>query len=280
MRKTAVAGSFYAASASALRQQIEWCFTHTLGPGELPQVKEGPRDIRGLVCPHAGYIYSGPVAAHGFSRLASDGKPEVVVIISPNHHGIGASVAVSKEDKWQTPLGEIEVATKTGKQIISASRRAEWDNSAHQWEHAIEVQLPFLQYLYGSAFQIVPITMLRQDLSTSQDLGQAIATVLKDTNGLIIASSDFTHYEPQATAEKKDGLALEAILNFEPKRLVEVVSSYDITMCGPGPVMSMLIATQILGAKKADLLRYATSGNITGNYSQVVGYASVVVSLS
>lgn len=279
MRKTAVAGSFYAGSTEALRQQIEWCFTHSLGPGQLPQVKEGSRNIRGLVSPHAGYVYSGPVAAHGFSQVASDGKPEIVIIISPNHHGIGAPVAVSKENKWQTPLGEIEVATKIAEQIVSTSRWAEWDDLAHQWEHAVEVQLPFLQYLYGSDFRIIPITMLRQDFSVSQDLAQAIATTLKDKNGLIIASSDFTHYEPQATAEKNDGLALEAILNLDSKRLAETVSSHDITMCGPGPVMTMLIATQQLGAQKADLLRYATSGNITGNYSQVVGYASVVIRL-
>ena len=279
MRKPAVAGSFYPGSAAALRQQIETCFKHPLGPGAIPSTQEaGERHILGLVSPHAGYVYSGPVAAHGFFHIASEGKPEVVVIVGPNHRGVGAAVAISKECKWQTPLGWVEIDNGIGEHIISAGRWAEWDDLAHSWEHSIEVQLPFLQYIYPQGkFRVVPIAMLHQDLATSQDLGQAIATALKGKNGIIIASSDFTHYEPQSLASKKDHSALEAILNLDPKQLETTVNTRNISMCGPGAVMAMLTACKLLGANKAHLLRYATSGDITNDYSQVVGYASVEV---
>ena len=278
IRKPSVAGSFYAGSARELRQQIESCFRHPLGRGELPSVgKVEARHILGLVSPHAGYMYSGPVASHGFFQIASEGKPEVIVILGPNHHGIGAEVALSKESKWQTPLGNIEVDEEIGEHVSSASRWVKFDDQAHRWEHSIEVQLPFLQYIYGNGFRIVPITMLRQDLETSQDLGQAIATALKGKDGVIIASTDFTHYEPQSVASKKDRLALEAILNLDAEQLEKVVSAHNISMCGIGPVMTMLAVCKLLGASKARLLRYATSGDITGDYSAVVGYASVEI---
>jgi hypothetical protein len=278
MRKPAVAGSFYAGSAAGLRRQIEDCFQHTLGPGALPRIAEvRKRHILGLVSPHAGYMYSGPVAAHGFFQLAAEGKPETIVILGPNHRGMGAAVALSQEDNWQTPLGDIEIDGKVGEAIISAGRWAKWDDLAHNWEHSIEVQIPFLQYVYQTGFRIVPIAMLRQDLEVSQDLGRAIATALKGKDGIIVASSDLTHYESQSSASKKDHAALEAILSLDSKRLEEVVNSYSISMCGFGPVMTMLTACKQLGATKARLLRYATSGDITGDYSQVVGYASVEV---
>ena len=280
MRKAAVAGAFYAGGAEELRQQIEGCYRHPLGPGTLPgKPEEGARHIIGLVSPHAGYMYSGPVAAHGFLELASETEPGVVVIMGPNHRGMGASIALSQEEEWQTPLGSVRVDREVGGKIISESRWAQWDDLAHRFEHSIEVQLPFLQYIYGGKFRIVPIAMLRQDLDTSQDLGQAIASALKDKKGLIIASTDFTHYEPQSSANRKDRLALEAILNLDPKQLETTVATHNISMCGCGPVMAMLIATKLLGANKARLLRYATSGDVVGDYSAVVGYASVEVAI-
>ncbi len=281
MRKPTVAGSFYSGSAPGLRRQIEDCFQHTLGPGGLPSVPEvRKKHLLGLVSPHAGYIYSGAVAAHGFSKLASEGKPETIVILGPNHGGTGAAVALSKQDKWQTPLGLVEVDIETGEKIVSEAHWAQWDELAHSLEHSIEVQIPLLQYIYGTGFRIVPITMLHQNLEVSRDLGQAIATALRDKDGVVIASTDFTHYESQSAASQKDGLALEAILNLDPEQLARVVTRHHISMCGPGPVMTMLTACQQLGAKKARLLRYATSGDITGDYSEVVGYASVAVTLS
>ena len=278
MRKPAVAGSFYDGSAAGLRRQIEDCFKHPLGPGALPgSARVVERRILGLVSPHAGYIYSGPVAANGFFQIAAEGKPQTVVILGPNHRGLGAAVAVGGQDAWQTPLGSVEIDVEVGQAIVSATRWARLDDLAHSMEHSIEVQVPFLQYIYENGFRIVPISMLRQDWEVSRELGRAVAAALKGKNAVIIASSDFSHYESQSMASKKDHLALEAILNLEPERLEETVISHSITMCGPGPVMSMLTACKALGAKKARLLRYATSGDITGDHSQVVGYASVEV---
>jgi AmmeMemoRadiSam system protein B len=280
MRKPAVAGSFYPGSFTGLQSQIEDCFRHPLGPGALPgEGKTAERHILGLVSPHAGYIYSGPVAAHGFFRIAAEKKPQTVVIVGPNHRGLGAMVAVGREGTWQTPLGSVDLDVEVGEAIISAGHWAKWDDLAHSMEHSLEVQVPFLQYLYGSEFKIVPIAMLRQELEIAQDLGGAIAAALKGKEGLIIASSDFSHYESQSSASRKDRLALEAILNLDPARLEETVNSHNISMCGPGPVMAMITACQELGAKKASLLRYATSGDVTGDYSQVVGYASVEVTV-
>ena len=279
MRKPVVAGSWYAGSAAGLRRQIEDCFQHRLGPGVLPgEPRAGQRQILGLVSPQAGYSYSGPVAAHGFLHLASEPGPRTVVILGPNHSGVGAAVAVSREDKWQTPLGEVELDNEVGEAVVSGSRWAEWDELGHKSEHSVELQLPFLQYVYGdTGFRVVPITMLRQDLEVSLNLGEAIAAALKGKGGLIIASSDFSHYESPASASKKDHLAIEAILSLDPGQLAKVVDNYDISMCGPGPVMSMITASKQLGARTAHLLHYGTSGDITGD-AQVVGYASLAVS--
>jgi len=280
MRKPAVAGSFYPGSFTGLQRQIEDCFKHPLGPGALPgEGRSAERHILGLVSPHAGYIYSGPVAANGFSQIAAEKKPRTVVIVGPNHRGLGAMVAVGREGTWQTPLGSVEVDVGVGEAIVSAGHWAKWDDLAHSMEHSIEVQVPFLQYIYGPEFKIVPIAMLRQELAIGEDVGRAIAAALKGRNGLIIASSDFSHYESQSSASRKDRMALEAILNLDPARLEETVNSHNISMCGPGPVIAMIVACKELGAKKASLLRYATSGDITGDYSQVVGYASVTVTL-
>jgi AmmeMemoRadiSam system protein B len=280
MRKPVVAGSFYDGEGAALRRQIEDCFKHRIGPGAIPgPVKESERRVLGLVSPHAGYVYSGPVAANGFSSLASQRKPQTVIILGPNHRGLGQAVAVGRQEKWQTPLGQVELDVELGQSIVSASQWAEWDDLAHSWEHSIEVQVPFLQYIYETGFRIVPIAMLRQELEVSQDLGGALSVALKGRDAIIIASSDFSHYEPQPSASRKDHLALEAILALAPEQLEEVVRSNNISMCGPGPVMGMLTACKALGAKKARLLRYATSGDITGDYSRVVGYASVEVTI-
>jgi AmmeMemoRadiSam system protein B len=278
MRKAAVAGSFYAGSSRELRHQIEACFKHSLGPGALPITKEkNTRHILGLVSPHAGYSYSGPVASHGFSRIASEGAPETVIILGLNHRAIGSPLAISKEKGWQTPLGSVETDLELGEQIVTTSRWLQWDDTAHAWEHSLEVQLPFLQYIYGSDFKIVPIAMLRQDLEVSRDLGQAIASSVKDKDAVVIGSTDFSHYEAQSLASRNDQLAINAILDLSPQQLEKVVVTHDISMCGVGPVMAMLVACKQLGADNARLLRYATSGDITEDYSRVVGYASIEV---
>ena len=278
MRNAVVAGSFYEGSEGSLRKQIEQCFLHRVGPGTLPE-KRGVerRHVLGLVSPHAGYAYSGPVAAHGFLQVALEEPPEVVVILGPNHRGIGSGIALSAQDMWETPLGCVETDKSTGERIIPAVHGARWDDTAHGLEHSLEVQLPFLQYIFGCGFKIVPIAMMWQDLATSRNVGEAVAAAIEGKQGLIIASSDFTHYESHAVATKKDNLALEAIINMDGKQLERVVMAHDISMCGPGPIVAMLTACETLGANKPALLKYATVGDITGDYSRVVGYASVEV---
>jgi len=164
MRKPVVAGAFYAGTEASLRRQIEECFEHALGPGALPApAGRAEERVLGLVSPHAGYVYSGPVAAHGFFSLASQRKPQTVVILGPNHSGLGADVAVSREDRWQTPLGQVELDAELGQSIITASQVAQWDDLAHSREHSIEVQVPFLQYIYGGAVRLVAVKCLAME---------------------------------------------------------------------------------------------------------------------
>jgi len=276
VRHPRFAGSWYAGTERSLRAQLEECFTHTLGPGKLPKVTEkGLRNIVGLVCPHAGYIYSGPVAAHGYYRLAIDGKPDVVVIFCPNHTGRGSALALMNEGVWRTPLGDVEIDTETANHILHESRIIDVDEAAHAFEHSIELQLPFLQYLYGSAFKFVPICFLIQDLESSREVGRATAKALPGKSGLVIASTDMTHYEPQERAERKDKAAINAALKLDEEQYYSAVESYGISTCGYGPVMAAITAAKLLDAKKAQLLCYKTSGDVTGDLSAVVGYASI-----
>ena len=276
VRHPAVAGSWYAGTPRALRAQLEGCFTHTLGPGKLPKVaEEGLRNIVGLVCPHAGYMYSGPVAAHAYYHLAMDGKPDVIVIFSPNHTGRGSALALMNDGVWRTPMGDVEIDAETANQILHESRIIDVDDSAHAFEHSIELQLPFLQYLYGSAFKFVPICFLIQDLESSREVGRATAKALSSKNALVIASTDMTHYEPQERAERKDKAAISAALKLDDEQYYSAVESYGISTCGYGPVIAAITAAKLLDAKKAQLLCYKTSGDVTGDLSAVVGYASI-----
>ncbi|MCK4309230.1 MAG: AmmeMemoRadiSam system protein B [Candidatus Atribacteria bacterium] len=278
LRKPAVAGSFYAGDSKSLNIQIEKCFLHKIGPGKIPSaVLAGERKIVGLISPHAGYMYSGPVAAHGFYKIALDGKPDTIIILGPNHRGFGADVSIMINGKWKTPLGELEIDKDVAESILNNSKIIKIDNKAHQSEHSIEVQLPFIQYIFGKNVNIIPICMTRQDINTDIEIARSICSSVVDKNILIIASSDFTHYEPQEYAKNVDKQAINAILEFNPKKLYDIIYQQNLTMCGPGPITTMLIACKSLGAKKAELLKYATSGDITGMYDQVVGYASIMI---
>jgi AmmeMemoRadiSam system protein B len=181
-----------------------------------------------------------------------------------------------REGAWRTPLGDVEVDTATADSILRASSIIDVDDSAHAFEHSVEVQLPFLQFLYGSAFKFVPICFLMQDLQSSREVGSAVAKALADKNAVVIASTDMTHYEPQKMAEKKDKAAIEAVLKLDEERLHSTIESHRVSMCGYGPTMAAIVAAKALGAKKAELLCYKTSGDVVGDYSAVVGYASIV----
>ena len=276
IRHPSQAGAFYAGTAESLKRQIEECFIHSLGPGKIPKVAEaGARRIVGLVCPHAGYMYSGPVAAHAYYSLALDGKPDVVILFGPNHTGYGSALAVMNDGFWRTPLGDVEVDGETANRIVKESRIVDVDDSAHRHEHSIEVQLPFLQYLFGSKFKIVPICFLMQDLHSAMEVGRAVAKASAGKNAVIIASSDMTHYEPQKSAEKKDRLALQAVEAMDEAKFYSIIEEHRITACGYGPIVALITAAKALGAKEAKLLCYKTSGDVSGDYSAVVGYAAV-----
>jgi hypothetical protein len=278
LRQPAVAGAFYAGTTEALKYQIERCFLSDLGPKKIPEiVLEGERRIVALISPHAGYMYSGPTASHSYYALASDGKPETFIIIGPNHTGMGAAISMMGKGTWRTPLGDLTIDEQLADIIYEKAKIVERDLDAHIFEHSIEVQLPFLQYLYGSDFKFIPICMKLQDLRRSRILGKGIAEATKGRNVVIIASTDFTHYEPHSQANQKDKLAIDAILKLDEEKLQSIIRAKAITICGPGPFMTAIVAAKELGAKKTKLLSYTTSGEITGDYSAVVGYSAIAI---
>jgi AmmeMemoRadiSam system protein B len=256
---------------------MEDCFTGKLGPGTLPKVIDSKlKHTVGLISPHAGYMYSGPVAAHGYHHLAHDGKPDLVVIFGPNHQGIGSGLAIAKDGAWRTPLGDVEIDSEAAEIIVRESGIVDVDDVAHMREHSIEVQLPWLQYLYGSGFKFVPVSFLMQDFESSREVGLAVAKALKNKNGLVIASTDLTHYEPQKSAEVKDKAIIEAASQLDERRLYSEVEARQVTMCGYGPVVAAITAAKEMGAKSGRLMCYKTSGDVVGDYSSVVGYASII----
>lgn len=277
VRRPWVAGAFYPADPDRLRQTIESCFTHRLGPGGLPGTAAPERRIVAVVCPHAGYMYSGPVAAHSYYHLAAEARPESVVVIGPNHTGMGSPIAMMRSGAWETPLGEVEIDEGLADAIFRASDLIDIDEWAHAREHSIEVQLPFLQYIYGPGLRFVPICMGFQDLESSREVGRAVAEAVGGADVVIVASTDLTHQEPQASANRKDRLVLESILSLDEAALQERVRSHRVTMCGYGPVSAAIVASKMLGAEKAELLAYHTSGDVTGDHSAVVGYAAAKI---
>lgn len=271
------AGSFYAATSSRLNRELAGCFTHKFGPGAPPSpTRQDLTKTVALISPHAGYMYSGPVAATGFHYVATEGQPDTIIIIGPNHTGYGSGASIIVEGEWRTPLGDIPINAGLASTIQRNSRYLDIDPIAHRYEHSIEVQLPFLQYMYKQ-IQLVPICMQMQDLVVSDDVGNAIADAVEGLNVLVIASTDFSHYEPHPIAMQKDEKAIMTITQLDHETLQNVIQTYNISMCGYGPVSAAIIAGKRLGATKGRLLQYKTSGDISGDYSQVVGYASIAL---
>jgi len=232
-------------------------------------------EIIGLISPHAGYIYSGPVAGAVISRIKFK---DTFIILGPNHTGIGKPCSIMTEGIWKTPLGEVEIDSELGKQILATSSYLQEDYAAHEFEHSIEVQLPFLQY-FKPDIKLVPIILAYSNGAIYKEIGREIAKAVKDLNRevVIIASSDMTHYEPQESAQRKDTQAIEAILDLNEDELLKRVDELNITMCGYAPTVSLISAARELGATGAELVKYQTSGDTTGDYSNVVGYAGIVI---
>lgn len=272
LRRPAVAGYFYEGSAQALRRQVE---------GFLLPGADRFRAI-GIVVPHAGLMYSGPVAGAVYSRVE---LPASVVLIGPNHTGLGPGVSLMAKGSWETPLGVSGIDESLAAAILARSPRIRDDSLAHLREHSLEVQLPFLQYLRND-IRIVPIQMLDVRLETCLEVGRAVAGAIREegpgargrgSGVLIVASSDMTHYEPAGEARQKDEKAIREMLNLDPEGLHRVVRDLSISMCGFGPAAAVLTACKALGASKAELVRYANSGEVSGDLVKVVGYAGIVI---
>lgn len=278
IRSPAVAGQFYQGTAAGLRDQIESAFTHEVGPGSIPAPRETTPDIQGLVSPHAGYPYSGPVAAHGFAALADAGTPDAVVIVGPNHSAAGEPVAVTEADAWETPLGSAPIHDELRKELVGGTGDIVADERTHAGEHSIEVQVPLLQYLFGDV-PILPIAMTDQN----EEMVMALASSLEaareaiDDSVTILASTDFTHYEPHDVAKRQDRKAIERIEAFDATGLMETVASEHISMCGYGPTAVAVETISRAGGTQGELLQYATSGDTAGSPRKVVGYASMAL---
>ncbi|RKX55485.1 MAG: AmmeMemoRadiSam system protein B [Thermotoga sp.] len=275
-RYSVVAGAFYENSPSRLKSQIEGCFLNPYGPGELPKLPISKRleNSIGVMVPHAGYIYSGPVASHAYFEISRMGFPDIVVAIGPNHTGYGKPIGVYDGDAWVTPLGRVEVATDITHELASHCEFASLDALSHKYEHSIEVQLPFLQYIYGNSFSIVPICMMDQHLRVAKGLSKCLKEILSEKVVLIVASSDMDHYEDHETVVEKDKKVLEKIEVLDTEGMYEEIKKNHVTMCGYGPVS----VAMNYGFPGARLLKHATSGDITGDKTKVVGYAAVLFS--
>ena len=281
IRRPAVSGLFYDNDPEDLKKTIEGCFTHELGPGKIPTLADSKENISkdetiyGVIAPHAGYVYSGPVAAHAYYQLVENGFPETFIILSPNHTMIGTGVSLFYEGIWETPLGNVKIDEEFSKELIKTSDIIDPDFSAHLKEHSSEVHLPFLQY-FSNDFKIVPIAMWMQDLKTSKEIAEGIVKVSKNlkTSVSIIASTDLTHYAPYEVASMQDKLLIEKISKMDEEELLENIENFNISMCGYGPTIATIKATREFGANKCNILKYATSGNISGDLSSVVGYCS------
>ncbi len=265
IRQPAVAGQFYPDSPDELRATIA-------GLVSQEAVKE---EVIGLVSPHAGYIYSGAVAGAVISRIMFK---DTFVIMGPNHTGMGRPFSIMTQGKWQTPLGEVAIDSELARQILAESSYLEEDSAAHEYEHSIEVQLPFLQY-FRPDVKLVPIVLSHATSDAYKEIGRGLARAIRELNRevVIMASSDMTHFEPQESAEKKDKQAISAILDLDEDELLKRVGRLNISMCGYAPVVSLISAAKELGAKTAELIRYQTSGDTSGDYSRVVGYAGIII---
>ncbi|MEJ2492058.1 MAG: AmmeMemoRadiSam system protein B [Desulfuromonadales bacterium] len=263
MRSAVVAGQFYPGQKASLQQTV-----HAL----MPANKEFEPAIA-VMSPHAGYIYSGKVAGHTFSSIDI---PEEVIILGPNHHGRGHAAAVYAHGAWETPLGSTAIAEDLAAKILAECPMAAEDRVAHRFEHSLEVQLPFLQVRAPQA-RIVPICISHLPLTTLLALGDGLARVIvsRPVAPLMVASTDMTHYESGETAREKDFLALDKVLALDPEGLFRVVMERQISMCGVFPTVVMLQAAKALGAEGATLIEYSNSGDVTGDQSEVVGYAGV-----
>ncbi|MBW7897548.1 hypothetical protein B188_23710 [Candidatus Brocadiaceae bacterium B188] len=265
IRQPTVAGSFYSSNATQLKSDVEGFV-----------IRDCDKQIvLGIISPHAGYIYSGRVAGTLYSRIKI---PDTVIILAPNHTGYGTPYSVWPDGKWRTPMGDVKIDEEVVEALINTCTLLEKDREAHLYEHAAEVQLPFIQYFNPHA-EIVVMVISAQNIADLKNIGKHLSQVLQKLrpNALVVASSDMTHHESQASANRKDRIAIGEILALDEDALYRKVREMHITMCGVYPAITLLVCSKERGAKKAELVRYETSGDVTGNFDQVVGYAGIMI---
>lgn len=264
-RQPAVSGQFYQGSPESLTMEISQLVVRTAFT----------QQVKGIVAPHAGYIYSGLIAGKIYGTIQ---VPATVLILGPNHHGVGYPAALYPEGEWLTPLGPVKINAYLNTLISRHVPVARLDSVAHQFEHSLEVQVPFLRYLRPDV-TISALCLGFGDYPTVEAMGLGLAEAIRryGEDVLIVASSDMSHYESAATARRKDESALQKLLAFDAEGLLEICRRDNITMCGAVPSAVMLVAARELGARHAELTAYGTSGDVTGDNNQVVAYAAVAV---
>lgn len=264
-RQPVVAGQFYSDDPVELRRHVE----SFLAGGGLA------KPALGLMAPHAGYIYSGAIAGETFAAVD---VPDSIILLGPNHRGIGHPRALYSQGSWLTPLGEVAIDENLAQLILAADPSIDDDISAHRYEHSLEVMLPFLQ-LRNPQVKIVPLSLSSLPFADLEQMAQHLSGVIKNypEKVLIVASSDMTHYEAADVAQKKDMYALEALLKLDAGQLYQRVQAQRISMCGVTAVALMLLTLSACGARRAELIRYANSGEVSGDMNEVVGYAGVVI---
>ncbi len=264
-RSPAVAGTFYPANPDNLERLVR----------ELTPQDHKPIRAVGAVSPHAGFIYSGSVAGMVYASIEI---PDTVIVIGPNHTGYGSRAGIIPGGTFAMPGFTVDIDHELADAIMQNSTLLQDDFDSHAHEHSLEVQLPFIHYRNPAA-KIVPLCVMGRGYDFVNSLGSTIAKAISDSGkrALIVASSDMTHYEPQAVAQKKDNLSIQKILDLDAAGLLKVTEEEDISMCGVVPTAIMLISARQLGAQKAKLIDYRTSGQVTHEYDEVVGYASIAV---
>jgi len=265
IRRPAVSGQFYYSNALKLKKQV----------GEYITENTHREWVIGIVSPHAGLMYSGHVAGALYSSIKF---PDTFILIGPNHTGLGRDISIMSSGQWEMPSGVFAIDEGLGRKIMEKISYIYDDAEAHIFEHSLEVQLPFISY-FSDSVKIVPIVMGRASLQQCGEIGACLAEAIKESGYevVIAASSDMSHYVHDSTARRLDSMAIQEIVSLNPEGLYNIIKKEHISMCGYLPVTAMLYAAKALGAKEARLIKYATSGDISGDYEQVVGYAGIII---
>jgi AmmeMemoRadiSam system protein B len=275
VRQSAVSGYFYPSREQELRMMLEAMLTEEMKSVVQGKLK-GVKGISGVVSPHAGYMYSGKVAAYSFYALSLFPPVETIIIIGPNHRGIGSKVALAGEDFWQTPLGLVGVDKEAIEFLAGYTPVFQIDSGAHRLEHSLEVQLPFLQYFLPYDFRIVPLALIKQDHATAKAIAETLLALSKHRKFFIVASSDFSHYERAKVAMEKDSALVARIISLDVEGFYREISMRNISVCGPGGIATLMEYQRGASGDRGSLLCYAHSGEVTGDFDQVVGYAAII----